>query len=126
MTIFICNFFVFVQVTLLHWASINNRKELCSLYLSNGAEVDAVGGKLLATPLQWAVRQGHLSTVILLMKNGADPLAYDGEGFQALHLAAQFGHTAVVAYLLAHGVPVNSPDMQGMTPLMWAVFRTNT
>ena len=60
------------------------------------------------------------------MKNGADHSAYDGEGFQALHLAAQFGHTAVVAYLLAHGVPVNSPDMQGMTALMWSVFRTNT
>lgn len=71
-------------------------------------------------------RQGHLSTVILLTKHGADPMVYDGEGFQSLHLAAQFGHTAVVAYLLAHGVPVNSQDMQGMTPLMWAAFRTTT
>lgn len=53
-------------------------------------------------------------------------MVYDGEGFQSLHLAAQFGHTAVCAYLLSHGVPVNSPDMQGMTPLMWAVFRTTT
>jgi palmitoyltransferase ZDHHC13/17 len=53
-------------------------------------------------------------------------MVYDGEGFQSLHLAAQFGHTAVCAYLLAHGVPVNSPDMQGMTPLMWAAFRTAT
>jgi palmitoyltransferase len=67
--------FLLHQVTLLHWAAINNRKELCSLYISNGANVDAIGGKLLATPLHWAVRQGHLSTVILLMKNGADPLA---------------------------------------------------
>lgn len=64
--------------------------------------------------------------MILLLKQGADPLIFDGEGFQCLHLAAQFGHTAVVAYLLAHGVLVNSPDMQGMTPLMWAVFRTTT
>ncbi len=71
-------------------------------------------------------RQGHLSTVILLTKHGADPMIFDGEGFQSLHLASQFGHTAVVAYLLAHGVPVNSPDMQGMTPLMWAAFRTST
>lgn len=71
-------------------------------------------------------RQGHLATAILLIKHGADPMVYDGEGFQSLHLAAQFGHTAVCAYLLSHGVPVNSPDMQGMTPLMWAVFRTTT
>ena len=60
------------------------------------------------------------------MKHGADLTIYDGEGFQAIHLAAQFGHTAVVAYMLAQGVPVNSPDLQGMTPLMWAVFRTAT
>ena len=71
-------------------------------------------------------RQGHLAVVILLMKLGADPMIYDGEGFTAIHLAAQFGHTAVVAYLLAHEVPVNSPDLQGMTPLMWAVSRTTT
>ncbi|XP_046452216.1 palmitoyltransferase ZDHHC17-like [Daphnia pulex] len=114
------------NVTLLHWASINNRKELVNLYINHGAQVDAVGGKLLATPLHWAVRQGHLATVILLIKHGADPMVYDGEGFQSLHLAAQFGHTAVCAYLLAHGVPVNSADMQGMTPLMWAAFRTTT
>ncbi|XP_057375671.1 palmitoyltransferase Hip14-like isoform X2 [Daphnia carinata] len=114
------------NVTLLHWASINNRKELVNLYINHGAQVDAVGGKLLATPLHWAVRQGHLATAILLIKHGADPMVYDGEGFQSLHLAAQFGHTAVCAYLLSHGVPVNSPDMQGMTPLMWAVFRTTT
>jgi palmitoyltransferase len=45
-----------VKVTLLHWASINNRKELVNLYINHGAQVDAVGGKLLATPLHWAVR----------------------------------------------------------------------
>lgn len=43
-------------MTLLHWASINNRKELVNLYINHGAQVDAVGGKLLATPLHWAVR----------------------------------------------------------------------
>jgi len=114
------------NVTLLHWAAINNRKDVVNLYINNGAEIDAVGGKLLASPLHWAIRQGHLSTVILLINHGADPYIHDGEGFQCIHLAAQFGHTALVAYLLAHGVPVNSPDSKGMTPLMWAVFRTTT
>ena len=44
------------DVTLLHWASINNRKDLVSFYVSKGAQIDARGGKLLATPLHWAVR----------------------------------------------------------------------
>lgn len=44
------------NVTLLHWAAINNRKELIRFYISRGAIVDAIGGDLLATPLHWATR----------------------------------------------------------------------
>ena len=47
------------NVTHLHWAAINNRIEIGKLYLSRGAEVDAVGGELKSTPLHWASRQGH-------------------------------------------------------------------
>ena len=39
--------------------------------------------------------------VMLLMQHGADPNIKDGEGCSGLHLAAQFGHTAIVAYLVA-------------------------
>ena len=44
------------NVTLLHWAAINNRRDLATFYVEKGAELDAVGGKLQATPLHWAVR----------------------------------------------------------------------
>jgi palmitoyltransferase len=43
-------------VTLLHWAAINNRREIIRYYISKGAVVDAVGGELLSTPLHWATR----------------------------------------------------------------------
>ena len=46
-------------MTHLHWAAINNRIEISKLFLSRGAEVDAVGGELKSTPLHWAARQGH-------------------------------------------------------------------
>lgn len=68
-------------------------------------------------------RQGHLATVILLMKLGADPTLLDGEGFTCLHLAAQFGHTAIVAYLVAKGLSPNLQDRNGMTPLMWSAYK---
>lgn len=48
-------------------------------------------------------RQGHLSMVVQLMKYGADPSLIDGEGCSCVHLAAQFGHTSIVAYLIAKG-----------------------
>lgn len=41
--------------------------------------------------------------VVLLMQYGADPSIRDGEGYSCIHIAAQFAHTAVVAYLIAKG-----------------------
>jgi len=113
------------NVTLLHWASINNRKEIVKCFLEKGAIIDAIGGDLKSTPLHWATRQGHLSMAILLIQNGADPSILDGEGCNCLHLAAQFGHTAIVAYLIAKGQEINVPDANGMTALMWSALRIN-
>jgi palmitoyltransferase ZDHHC13/17 len=72
--------------------------------------LDNLGGDLNATPLQWASRQGHLASCVLLMNAGADPSIKDAEGCSSLHLAAQFGHTAVVAYLIARNA---NPDDLG-------------
>uniref|UniRef100_T1IZZ0 Palmitoyltransferase n=1 Tax=Strigamia maritima TaxID=126957 RepID=T1IZZ0_STRMM len=111
------------NVTLLHWAAINNRKDIGKYYISKGAVIDTLGGELMSTPLHWATRQGHLSMVVLLMQYGADPSLRDGEGCSCIHLAAQFGHTAVVAYFIAKGQNINMADRNGMTPLMWACYR---
>ena len=60
---------------------------------------------------------------MLLMQHGADPNIKDGEGCSGLHLAAQFGHTAIVAYLVAKCCHINDTDGNGMTALMWSCFR---
>lgn len=113
-------------MTLLHWSSINNRKEVVQYLLSKGAEINAIGGDLQSTPLHWATRQGHLSMVVLLLNNGADASIFDGEGCNCLHLAAQFGHTAIVAFLISKGEEINSTDANGMTALMWSAYRIST
>ncbi|XP_034948859.1 palmitoyltransferase Hip14 isoform X2 [Chelonus insularis] len=112
-------------VTLLHWAAINNRTEIVKYLIAKGANVDAIGGELASTPLHWATRQGHLSTFAILMRAGADPTLRDSEGFACIHLAAQFGHTGIVAYLVAKGINPNDPDRSSMTPLMWSAFKVN-
>lgn len=43
-------------ITALHWAAMNSALDICKLLLERGAEVDAIGGELLATPLHWATR----------------------------------------------------------------------
>lgn len=113
-------------VTLLHWAAINNRRNIMKFFLDKGAEVDAIGGELNATPLHWATRQGHLSAVVILMNAGADANIQDAEGCSCIHLAAQFGHTAVVAYFVARGVSADSQDRGGMSPLMWSCWKMCT
>jgi palmitoyltransferase ZDHHC13/17 len=110
-------------VTLLHWASINNRVEIVKFLLEKNASVDARGGDLNSTPLHWATRQGHLASVVLLMNAEADPQIKDAEGCSAMHLAAQFGHTAVVAYFIARNVHPDTFDAGGMTALMWSSWK---
>lgn len=112
-----------LKVTLLHWAAINNRRDIIQYFLEKGAIVDAVGGELNATPLHWAVRQGHLGAVVLLMAAGADPNIRDAEGCACIHIAAQFAHTALVAYFIAKGVDPDLQDRGGMTALMWAAWK---
>ncbi|KFQ02214.1 Palmitoyltransferase ZDHHC13, partial [Leptosomus discolor] len=106
------------NVTLLHWAAINNRQELVKYYISKGAVVDQLGGDLNSTPLHWAIRQGHLPMVMLLLKCGADPTLIDGEGFSSIHLAVLFQHMPIVAYLISKGQNIDTADFNGQTPLM--------
>lgn len=108
------------NVTMLHWAAINNRADIVKYYISKGAVIDQLGGDLNSTPLHWAIRQGHLSMVIQLMRYGADSSLTDSEGYRSLHLAVLFQHMPIAAYLMAKGQEVDSPDINGQTPLMLA------
>ncbi|CAG2059852.1 unnamed protein product [Timema podura] len=112
-------------VTLLHWAAINNRQEIIRYYIQQGGRRRCGGGRVAChtSPLG---DKGHLGSVTLLMQHGADPSLRDGEGCSCIHLAAQFGHTAIVAYFVAKGVNVNMQDRNGMTPLMWSAYKVSS
>lgn len=112
------------NVTLLHWAAINNRIDIVKYLITTGAIVDQKGGNLDATPLHWAVRQGLLNMVVLLMQYGADSHSTDIEGCTCLHVACQLSQTAVAAYLISKGMDVDLLDNNGMTPLMWVAYRS--
>ncbi|KAF7497937.1 hypothetical protein DV113_004011 [Geotrichum candidum] len=110
-------------ITALHWAAINNRITICKYLLDNGAEVDAKGGSLQATPLHWAARRGWVYIVHLLVQYGADVHGTDLQGFNTLLLSVHSSNILLVIYLLHLEVPVDTADPNGRTALHWAAYQ---
>ncbi|KAF9136793.1 palmitoyltransferase akr1 [Mortierella sp. GBA39] len=114
----------FQDVTALHWAAINNQIPVAKYLMDHGAEVDAIGGELVATPLHWCTRNGHMNMAKLLMKRGANPMLQDSQGFNALHLGTHSSNAMLVLFLMMAGeMDVDVADTLGHTSLMWAAYQ---
>ncbi|KAK6030819.1 succinate dehydrogenase, flavoprotein subunit [Ostertagia ostertagi] len=92
--------------SLLHWAAINNRIPVVQRLLELGANPNVVGGLLVSSPLHWAARVGHVSSSALLIK------LWRG------YCSAIFSCLQKRLYVL------NAGFVPGMTPAMWAAYRT--
>uniref|UniRef100_A0A8C2CCR5 CARD- and ANK-containing Inflammasome Adaptor Protein n=1 Tax=Cyprinus carpio TaxID=7962 RepID=A0A8C2CCR5_CYPCA len=68
--------------------------------------------------LHLAVQSGTL--MALLLRVGAQINSITQDGFTALHLASQSGHTEAVAQLLEGKADIHVKDKQGRTALHWA------
>lgn len=95
----------------------------CRYLLEQGAEVDAQGGDLVATPMQWAARNGYLYVIHLLINHNADPTIADSQGYNSLHLVTHSSSIMPLLYLLHQPINVDSRDSQGHTSLMWAAYQ---
>ncbi|KAH8726741.1 hypothetical protein GQ44DRAFT_613477, partial [Phaeosphaeriaceae sp. PMI808] len=71
-------------------------------------------------PLHYAVQNGHMEVVKLLLEHGAEVDSKGSEGRTPLSWAAEEGYEAVVKLLLEHGAEVDSKDNNSRTPLSWA------
>jgi len=107
--------------TCLHWAALENHKDVVEFLVINGAEVNAKGNWDW-TPLHVAARKGHKEIVKFLISNGADVNAKEGiDGDTALHLASYEGREEVINLLITCGAEVNAKNNKGKTPQDLAV-----
>ena len=110
--------------TPLRIAAINGQKEIATLLITNGANVNARTPRMVGwhTPLHWAAHWGHKEIAELLIAKGADVNAMDFTfGRTLLHIAAREGHKEIVELLIAKGADVNAMDKDGNTPLDSAI-----
>jgi len=107
----------------LQWAAIKNHYALCHFLINSGANIDAKGGDVSATPVLWAARSCNYYIVNLLLQHGADPLRTDDQGFNLLQNATMDGNVFQLVLLLHQDIPVDTPDSKGHTSLMWAAYK---
>jgi ankyrin repeat protein len=94
-----------------------NRVKLLLAEGKDPNQSDAAGGR---TALHWAVRNGNIEIVDILIKGGADINKGDQAGKTALSHAAESGKVDLTRKLIDSGADVNKRDLVGGNSVLWA------
>eukprot|EP00850_Spirogloea_muscicola_P010504 SM000062S19890 [mRNA] locus=s62:242640:248293:+ [translate_table: standard] len=106
----------------LQWSALNNRTAAAQYIIEQGVNINAkdTTGQ---TALHWTAVRGAMQVAELLLQSGADVEVTDTAGFRPSHVAAQYGHTAVMYYLATKWhAEVDPVDNDGRSPLHWAAY----
>ena len=76
-------------------------------------------------PLITATKNGNVTEVTRLLKNGADPDAHDSVRNTALIFAARDGRLEIAERLIAHGASVDWIDAERVTALILAAYKNH-
>ncbi|KAM8802237.1 ankyrin repeat domain-containing protein 16 isoform 2-T2 [Rhynchonycteris naso] len=97
----------------IHRAAVTGQNEAIQFLVSElGIDVDLRTTSTHLTALHYAAKEGHVSTVQMLISLGADIHSKDERNRSALHLACAGQHVACVQFLLRSGLR-DSPDVTG-------------
>jgi len=109
---------------LLHWAALVGSCPFCEKCLANGAGVDLQATNM-QTPLFWAVLQGHLPVVRLLLNSKASLQVRDSLGATPAMIAVQHKQHAAFLLLMRRGgkALLDDGDKNGCTAVHWAAYK---
>jgi len=111
----------------LHHAASQGHDAVATLLINCGADIDEKAkGTFARTPLQLAAWNGHSSTILSLINNGAAiNMEDEPSGMTALHYASRFNRASAVACLLEAGADVESMTRDGKAALHFAAREGN-
>ncbi|MCD7457055.1 Protein S-acyltransferase 24 [Datura stramonium] len=107
----------------LQWAALNNRTAAAQYIMEHGGDVNAAD-HTGQTALHWSAVRGAVQVAELLLQEGARVNAADMYGYQPTHVAAQYGQTAFLYYVVTKwNADPDVPDSDGRSPLHWAAYK---
>ena len=110
--------------TFVHWAALGGYNELIEFLLEKGAPLNEHSDNDYGPrPIHWACVHGNITTVDLFVEKGVPIDTTDLNGCSALLVAAQYGQSLAVSYLLQKGANKFHVDINGDSALHWASFK---
>lgn len=104
--------------------AIEKRNVTLVTLLSANKQLIEVRGTMQNNPLLEAAQFGYHEICEILLKAGADPLATDDDGYNALHKAAYVGGIETVRVFSTNKQLINAKAKNSTTPLMWAAHKS--
>lgn len=115
------NYTDFYGVTSLMFAAQMGHDLIVQYLVDKSADVNIKSTDFKFTALISAVKNDHLKSAEILIRNGANIDDADVFGRTALHYAAMYGFTQTADMLMYYDADVNVCDVIGFTPLCYAV-----
>ena len=110
--------------TALHWAALGGYNEICEILVEKGCPLNEHSDNDYGPrPIHWACVNGHVVTVDFFLERGVHIDTSDLNGCSPLLIAAQYGQSLVLSYLLQKGANKFHVDINGDTALHWGAFK---
>ena len=77
-------------------------------------------------PIHWACVRGHITIINMLLERDIPIEECDHNGCTPLIIAAQYGQSLVISFLLQKGANKYHMDINRDTALHWAAYKGNT
>jgi ankyrin repeat protein len=101
--------------------------DVAQVLLDAGANIEEVDSQHGATPLSWAICAGQVKTASFLLSKGAEINIKAGpDGNSPIHQAVKCCREMpdMITYLVANGANVNATNDRGLTPIKYALGRS--